>query len=81
MLRSMGFVQDGATTVYEDNTACIEWGNNIIGGRETARYIDIRKHLAHEAIKDRHTILTKIATTSQLADIMTKGVKLPQWEM
>ena len=26
-------------------------------------------------------ILKKVATTAQLADIMTKGVKLPQWEM
>ena len=26
-------------------------------------------------------ILKKVATTAQLVDIMTKGVKLPQWEM
>jgi hypothetical protein len=34
--------------VYEDNTKCIEWGNNVIGGRERAKYIDIRKNFAHE---------------------------------
>jgi len=81
LLHNMGFGQDAPTTVYEDNTACIEWGNNIIGGRERAKHIDIRKHFAHEAIKNGHLILVKIATTMQLADIMTKGVKLPQWEM
>ena len=76
-----GFTQGGPTHVYEDNTACIEWGNNVIGGRERAKHIDIRKHFAHEAIKNGHLILKKIPTTLQLADIMTKGVKQPQWEM
>jgi hypothetical protein len=40
----MGFAQTGPTPVFEDNTACIEWENNIIGGRERAKHIDIRKH-------------------------------------
>ncbi len=40
----MGFHQDDDTPVYEDNTACIEWGNHIIGDRERAKHIDIRKH-------------------------------------
>jgi hypothetical protein len=65
--------------VYEDNTACIEWGNNVICGRERAKQIDTRKHHAHEAIKN--LILKKVPTTLQLADIMTKDVKQPQWGM
>ena len=81
MLRNMGFHQEGPTTVYEDNTACIEWGNNVIGGRERAKHIDIRKHFAHETIKNGHMTLKKIATTAQLADIMTKGVSQLQWTM
>ncbi len=67
--------------VNEDNMACIEWGNNVIGGRERAKHIDIRKHFAQEAIKNGHLILNldlkKVQTTLQLADIMTKGVKQP----
>ena len=31
--------------MYEDNTACIEWGNNVIGCRESAKHIDIRNTL------------------------------------
>ncbi|MFK5284423.1 Ty1/Copia family ribonuclease HI, partial [Lacticaseibacillus paracasei] len=50
LLDSMGFAQASPTPVYEDNTACIEWGNNVIGGRERAKHIDIRKHFAHEVI-------------------------------
>ena len=81
LLRNMGFQQEGPTTVYEDNTACIEWGNNVIGGRERAKHIDIRKHFANETIKNGNMTLKKIATTAQLADIMTKGVSQLQWTM
>ena len=81
LLKNMGFEQGPATVGYEDNSACIEWGNNVIGGRERAKHIDIRKYFANETIKNGHMILKKVTTTAQLADIMTKGVKLPQWEM
>ena len=67
LLHSMGFAQLEATPVHDDNTACIEWGNNIIGGRERAKHIDIRKHFAHETIKNGHMILKKVATTAHCA--------------
>ena len=47
-------------------------GNNVIGGRERAKYIDIRKHFAHEVIQNGHMKLIRVSTTSQLADILTK---------
>ena len=50
----MGFDPKSPTPVYEDNTECIEWTNNVIGGRERAKHIDIRKHFAHEAAQLRH---------------------------
>ena len=62
LIRNMGLPQDDDTPVYEDNTACIEWGNHIIGGRERAKHIDIRKHFAHEAIKNRHMRLIRVST-------------------
>jgi hypothetical protein len=33
LVRNMGLPQEDDTPVYEDNTACIEWGNHVIGGR------------------------------------------------
>ncbi len=44
LLENMGFPQAPDIPVYEDNTACIEWGNHVIGGRERAKHIDLRKH-------------------------------------
>ena len=72
---------DDDTRVYEDNTACIEWGNHIIGGRERAKHIDIRKHFAHEAIQNRHMRLIRVPTDEQLADIFTKVLSFPQFEL
>ena len=66
--------------MYEDNTACIEWGNHIIGGRERAKHIDIRKHFAHEVIQNGHMKLVRVSTSAQLADILTKPLHFPQWQ-
>ncbi len=52
--REYGLCQQAPTLVYEDtdNTACIEWGNNVIGGRGRAKHIDIQKHFAHDVIQN-----------------------------
>ncbi len=64
---------------YEDNTACIEWGNHVIGGRERAKNIDLRKHFAHETIQNRMMRLIKIDTSKQLEDIFTKPLAYAQF--
>ena len=61
-------------------TPCIEWGNNVIGGRERAKHIDIRKHFAHEVIQNGKMRLVQVATALQLADIFTKPLHYPQWK-
>ena len=54
LLRRLGFGQKKPTPIYEDNMACIEWGNNVIGCLERAKHrdIDIRKHFVHEVIQN-----------------------------
>ncbi len=56
LLEHMGFAQRVQTSVFEHNNACIEWGNNVIGGLswELAEHIDNSKHFAHEAIQHVH---------------------------
>ncbi len=81
LLERLDFAQQKPTPVYEDNSACIEWGNNVIGGRERAKHIDIRKHFAHEVIQNGEMLLIKVPTSAQLADILTKGLHLPQSTM
>ncbi len=75
----MGLPQEDDTPVY-DNTACIEWGNHIIGGRERAKHIDIHKHLAHEVIQNRQMRVIRVPTDEHWADIFTKALPFPQFE-
>ena len=81
LLENMGFLPAIDTPVYEDNTACIEWGNHMIGGQELAKHIDIRKHFAHETIQNSKMHLIKVdsGSSNQLADIFTKPLHLPQF--
>jgi hypothetical protein len=81
LLERLDFAQQKPTPVYEDNSACIEWGNNVIGGRERAKHIDIRKHFAHGVIQNGEMLFIKVPTSAQLADILTKGLHLPQSTM
>ena len=80
LLELMGFAQECPTSVFEDNTACIEWGNNVIGGRERAKHIDVRKHFAHEVIQNGKMRLVRVPTASQLADVFTTALHYPQWK-
>jgi hypothetical protein len=80
LLDNMRFAAGDNTTVFEDNTACIEWSNHIMGGRERAKHIDIRKHFAHEAVQNGHIRLIKIPTEFQLADLLTKGLNRRKFE-
>ncbi len=50
LLANMQLRQLDYTPVFDNNTACIEWANHVIGGCERAKHIDIRKHSAHEAV-------------------------------
>ena len=75
----MGFGPTSPTPVYEHNTACSEWTNNVIGGRECAKHIDIRKHFAHETAQLGHLRFKRESTTDQLADVFTKSLQPAQF--
>jgi hypothetical protein len=79
LLINMCFDPAGNTPVYEDNIACIKWANNVIGGRELAKHIDIQKHFAHEAVQNGHIRLVRVSTDRQLADVFTKSLHTPQF--
>ena len=79
LLANMGFEQAPDTPVYENNAACIESGNHVIGGRERARHIDIRKNFADEMIQNRQMRLIKAETSSQIADNFTKPLQLQKF--
>jgi hypothetical protein len=53
LLISMGFDPEGWTPLYEDNNACIKWGNNVIGGREASSTQTSHLRLFHRPCQGR----------------------------
>jgi hypothetical protein len=64
--------------MFKDNTTCIKYGCNVIGGREQAKHMDILKHFAHEVIQNGVILLVLVATASKLVEIITKGLRYQQ---
>ena len=55
-------LQGSGPWVYENNAACIRWTNNVIGGRERAKHIDIRTHFVLEALQLGHLRLKRVSS-------------------
>jgi hypothetical protein len=79
VLGNMGLQQGDNTVVFEDNTACMEWSNHVISGREHAKHIDIRKHFAHEAVQIGNMRLYNIPTEFPLANLLTNSLQRGQF--
>ncbi len=62
------------------NTACIERANHVVGGRERAKHIVIRKHFLHETVQIGYMRLYTISTEFQLANILTKALQVHPFE-
>jgi hypothetical protein len=74
LLINMVLDPEGWTPIHEDNDACIEWGSNVIGGRERAKYADIQKHFAHEVVQNGYIRLVRVDTANQLADVFSQSL-------
>ncbi|MBW0485287.1 hypothetical protein O181_025002 [Austropuccinia psidii MF-1] len=62
-------------TVYEDNQGFIDTENSVCNANSPImKYIDIQLHFIQEYIKNGKIILSYTATTSMLADLLTKSV-------
>jgi len=72
---SFSLLQSDSTTVYCDNSSTIELSKNpILHGR--SKHIDIRFHFLRELTKDGVVKMVHCNTQEQIADIMTKPLKL-----
>jgi hypothetical protein len=67
LLEQPSLARKAQEPVTADTTACIEWGNNIIAGRERIKPIDVRKRFAHDVIQHGE-MPVGVPASSQLAD-------------
>ncbi|XP_034708988.1 secreted RxLR effector protein 161-like [Vitis riparia] len=75
ILEGLSHAQHDSTTVYCDNSSVIKLSNNLVmHGR--CKHIDVRFHFLRELTKDGIVEMVHCHTHEQVADIMTRPLKL-----
>lgn len=75
ILKKLGHLQEGCTTVMCDNSSTIKLSKNpVMHGR--SKHIDVRFHFLRDLTKDGVVELVHCGTQDQVADLMTKPLKL-----
>ena len=60
------------TSLYEDSRTCVAWSEGSVGGSDRAKHIDLRGHFVHDAVERGSLKLKPIASSSNVADLLTK---------
>ena len=79
ILAEIGFEQKGATTVFEDNNACIAIGSNL-ENKERSKHIEIMHHFVREKIASGEICFKRIDTKEQIADVLNKALDATKLE-
>lgn len=75
ILEKLGHSQSGSTTVFCDNSSTIKLSKNpVMHGR--CKHIDVRFHFLRDLTKEGTVELVHCGSQEQIADIMTKPLKL-----
>jgi hypothetical protein len=80
-LDNLGFPQTVPTQVFEDNSTCIAWSEGSVGGSDRAKHIDLREHFVHDAVKEDVLKLVVVASTDNVADILTKPLSKAPFQL
>jgi len=71
LMMEMGFAQQEATIIYEDNESSIDCTRNPVS-HSKMKHIDIKYHVIRDYIEQGQIDVRWISTTEQLADMFTK---------
>jgi hypothetical protein len=80
LLAELGHPQDTPSVILEDNKAAISFSLNQTC-HERSKHIDIRAHWLRQMVFDNSVVLHHCATDLQVADLMTKHLRRPQFEV
>jgi len=75
-LKDLGYQQQNATEIYEDNLACVAMSENPVR-RKFSRHIDIRRYFVRELVKAGFVKLIPLRTHKMVADALTKSLPSP----
>ena len=73
LLHELGFEQQSATVIGEDNASCIKY---IYGSKRStnSKHIGVKFYFVKDHIKDGTITVKKVPTADNVADIMTKSL-------
>ena len=71
LLTELGFMQHGATVVYEDNKGARDLCKNPVYPKRT-RHIEVKYHFVRRHVKDGTIEVCGVPSKLQLADFLTK---------
>lgn len=75
ILEEFGLKQTGSSTIMCDNSSAIKLSKNpVLHGR--SKHIDVRFHFLRDLSKDGVVKLVHCGTNDQIADILTKPLRL-----
>ncbi|CAM9912552.1 unnamed protein product, partial [Heterosigma akashiwo] len=79
LLVDLGCPQHDPTPVVEDNSACIDWANDLVVSKKN-RHFHVSYHLAKEQVSIGTIKMFYIRTHDQVADILTKALNAENFE-
>jgi hypothetical protein len=71
LLSEVGFPQQGPTTIFEDNQACIAMTVNPVH-HQKSKHMDIKYFFVREKVESGELVAKYIKTEDQIADLLTK---------
>ncbi|CAM9801393.1 unnamed protein product, partial [Heterosigma akashiwo] len=79
LLAELGCPQYDPTPVVEDNSACVEWANDLVVSKKNGHF-HVSYHLAKEQVSLGTIRMLFIKTHDQVADILTKALNAASFE-
>jgi len=78
MLQELGAINGECIDIMCDNSSAIKLSKNPVMHRRT-KHIDVRYHYLRDLCNEEIMKLVFVGTNDQIADIMTKPIKLDQF--
>jgi hypothetical protein len=80
LLADIGFKQHEPTTLFEDNVACMKMATNqVVSARN--KHLEMKMHFVRGKVEAGDVRLEYISTKKQRADILTKNLPRPAFEL
>lgn len=79
MLHSIGYMQKKGTVIYCDNMSTIKLSKNLVFHKKS-KHIDVKFHFLRDLVNDEVVKMVYCNTDVQVADILTKPLKLETYE-